>query len=103
MTDEARRGLLGQGSILLLTSHPDRTSPVLRGKWILDNLLGTPPPPPPANVPALEESQGTDTAQRARADGDSPQEPGVRELPPDDGSARLRAGELRRGRRVAHT
>jgi mono/diheme cytochrome c family protein len=58
VTDEARRGLLGQGSVLLLTSHPDRTSPVLRGKWILDNLLGTPPPPPPANVPALEESQG---------------------------------------------
>jgi mono/diheme cytochrome c family protein len=56
--DEARRGLLGHGSVLLLTSHPDRTSPVLRGKWILDNLLGTPPPPPPANVPALEESQG---------------------------------------------
>ena len=58
VTDEARRGLLGHGSVLLLTSHPDRTSPVLRGKWILDNLLGTPPPPPPANVPALEESQG---------------------------------------------
>jgi len=58
VNDEARRGLLGQGSMLLLTSHPDRTSPVLRGKWILDNLLGTPPPPPPPNVPALEESQG---------------------------------------------
>jgi len=58
ITEDARRGLLGQGSILLLTSHPDRTSPVIRGKWILDNLLGTPPPPPPANVPALEESAG---------------------------------------------
>jgi mono/diheme cytochrome c family protein len=57
LTDDARKGLLGKGAILLITSHPDRTSPVVRGKWILDNLLGTPPPPPPANVPALEESK----------------------------------------------
>jgi uncharacterized protein DUF1592/uncharacterized protein DUF1588/uncharacterized protein DUF1585 len=55
LTDEARKGLLGKGAILLVTSHPDRTSPVVRGKWILDNVLGTPPPPPPANVPPLEE------------------------------------------------
>jgi hypothetical protein len=55
LADDARKGLLGKGAILLLTSHPDRTSPVVRGKWILDNLLGTPPPPPPANVPPLEE------------------------------------------------
>src|SRR5450631_1274256 len=53
--DEARRGLLGQGSILTVTSHADKTSPVLRGKWILENLFGTPPPAPPPNVPALEE------------------------------------------------
>ena len=51
-----RGGLLGQGGILMLTSHPAKTSPVLRGKWILDNLLNSPPPPPPANVPALDES-----------------------------------------------
>ena len=50
----ARGGLLRQGSILLVTSYPTRTSPVIRGKWILDNLLGVPPPPPPADVPALE-------------------------------------------------
>ncbi|MEZ6059933.1 MAG: DUF1592 domain-containing protein [Planctomycetaceae bacterium] len=50
----ARRGILTQGSILLLTSNPTRTSPVKRGKWILDNLLGEPPPPPPPNVPELE-------------------------------------------------
>lgn len=51
-----RGGLLTQGSILLLTSHTTKTSPVLRGKWILDNLLNSPPPPPPANVPPLDES-----------------------------------------------
>ncbi len=52
---EGRRGLLGHGSILTLTSHANRTSPVLRGKWVMEVLLGTPPPPPPPNVPELEE------------------------------------------------
>lgn len=52
-----RGGLLGQGSILTLTSHAIRTSPVLRGKWILNNILGTPPPDPPPNVPALDDRQ----------------------------------------------
>ena len=55
VTDEARKGLLGQGSILTITSHADRTSPVVRGKWIMDNLLGAPPPAPPANVPPLKD------------------------------------------------
>jgi Protein of unknown function (DUF1592)/Protein of unknown function (DUF1588)/Protein of unknown function (DUF1587)/Protein of unknown function (DUF1585)/Protein of unknown function (DUF1595)/Planctomycete cytochrome C len=55
--DDARKGLLGQGSILALTSHAERTSPVVRGKWILENLLGTPVPPPPPDVPALKENQ----------------------------------------------
>src|SRR5947207_10461694 len=53
---EYRRGLLGHGSILTLTSVADRTSPVLRGKWVLEVLFGTPPPPPPPNVPALDDS-----------------------------------------------
>ncbi len=57
--DDTRRGLLGQGSILALTSHADRTSPVLRGKWVMEVLMGTPPPPPPPGVPALEETSGT--------------------------------------------
>jgi hypothetical protein len=56
VADQARRGLLGQGSVLMVTSHVDRTSPVVRGKWILENILGTPPPPPPPNVPPLENS-----------------------------------------------
>jgi len=53
LTDEARKGLLGKGGILLVTSHADRTSPVVRGKWILENLIGTPPNPPPADVPGF--------------------------------------------------
>ena len=52
VTDEARRGLLGEGTLLTTTSRANRTSPVLRGKWVLDNLLGVPPPPPPPNVAA---------------------------------------------------
>src|SRR5262245_24160227 len=57
VTDDMRRGLLGQGSILALTSHAERTSPVVRGKWVLDNIMGTPPPPPPADVPPLKENE----------------------------------------------
>lgn len=53
---EERRGLLGEGSMLTVTSYPTRTSPVLRGKWILENIMGTPPPAPPPNVPALKEN-----------------------------------------------
>ena len=54
LTDPNRRGLLGQGSVLTVTSYPNRTSVVQRGKWILENLLGTPPPPPPPDVPELK-------------------------------------------------
>jgi hypothetical protein len=57
--DSPRRGLLGKGSILAVTSQPDRTSPVLRGKWVLTNLLGSEPPPPPANVPPLDATKAT--------------------------------------------
>ena len=53
LSDERRRGLVGQGSILTVTSYPSRTSPTFRGKWLLENILGAPPPPPPDNVPAL--------------------------------------------------
>ncbi len=68
LADGNRRGLLGQGSILTVTSYPDRTSPVGRGKWVLENVLGTPPPPPPPNVPELEpaEDSGQVLAMRER-------------------------------------
>jgi mono/diheme cytochrome c family protein len=56
LADDNRRGLLGQGSILTVTSQATRTSPVVRGKWILESLLGAPPPAPPPNVPALEDT-----------------------------------------------
>jgi mono/diheme cytochrome c family protein len=55
VTEPARQGLLGQGSFLAVTSHAERTSPVLRGKWILENILGMPVPPPPPDVPPLKE------------------------------------------------
>jgi hypothetical protein len=57
LKDDARRGLLGKGSLLAVTSHATRTSPVNRGKWVLENILGTPPAPPPPNVPALKEPE----------------------------------------------
>ena len=59
--DDRRPGLLGHGSILTVTSYPHRTSPVLRGKWLLENLLGAPPPPPPPDIPELGE-EGTSAA-----------------------------------------
>jgi hypothetical protein len=60
LTDEARKGLLGKGSVLTVTSYPHRTSPVVRGKWLLENLLGAPPPPPPPDVPELPENDDAD-------------------------------------------
>ena len=65
-----RGGLLGQGSILLATSYANRTSPVLRGKWVLENIIGTPPPAPPPGVPPLKENQKRGSrAHDAGADG----------------------------------
>ncbi len=67
-TDDRRHGLLGHGSLLTITSYANRTSVVLRGKWVLENLLGTPPPAPPPNVPPLEEGDeaGTPTSLREK-------------------------------------
>ncbi|HEY6345774.1 MAG TPA: DUF1592 domain-containing protein [Bryobacteraceae bacterium] len=63
---EERRGLLGQGSMLLVTSNANRTSPVQRGKWILENILGSPPPLPPPNVPPLKENAAGTGGQSVR-------------------------------------
>ncbi|HEX4274928.1 MAG TPA: DUF1592 domain-containing protein [Bryobacteraceae bacterium] len=64
VTDPARRGLLGQGSVLTVSSYPNRTSPVLRGKWVMTNIMGTPPPPPPPNVPPFKETASGTVRQR---------------------------------------
>jgi hypothetical protein len=67
VSQDARRGLLGQGSILTVTSYPNRTSPVLRGKWVLENIMGTPPPAPPADVPDIEDNHPGEEARSLRA------------------------------------
>ena len=101
--DSRRSGLLGQGSILTVTSYAARTSPVLRGKYVLDNLLASPPPPPPPDVPSLatEDADRRRAADAARGDDPPSREPRVRELPREDGPDRLRARALRRRRPLA--
>ena len=66
LSDDTRGGLLGHGSLLTVTSYGNRTSPVLRGKWVLENLLGTPPPPPPPNVPTLPDGDEGDEPTSVR-------------------------------------
>jgi hypothetical protein len=61
LTDPNRYGLLGQAAILAVTSYPNRTAPTIRGKWVLEQLLGTPPPPPPPNVPSLKDDASVNT------------------------------------------
>ena len=100
--DDRRGGLLGQASILTVTSNPTRTSPVKRGKWILEQILGTPPPPPPPNVPELKEDKdGRPLGNAPPADGAAPRQPRLCDLPRPDGPARLRPREFRCDRRLA--
>ena len=100
--DGTRGGLLGQGSVLAVTSYPNRTSPVVRGRWLLENILGAPPPAPPPDVPSLPEHHGRRArAFDSRADGGASPESGVRGVPRSHGSAGVLAGELRRAREVA--
>ncbi len=105
VTDESRRGILGHGSVLTVTSAPNRTSPVIRGAWVLRNLLGAPPPSPPPGVETnLEQSAAAGTAQSAAAGPARapPRRPELRVVPLADRSARLCARELRHDRGVAH-
>ncbi len=67
LDDPARRGLLGKGAILMLTAYPNRTSPPVRGAWVLDRLLGSPPPEPPLNVPPFPENRRGQPAKTLRA------------------------------------
>jgi mono/diheme cytochrome c family protein len=99
-----RRGILGHGSILVLTSVADRTSPVMRGKWVMEVLLGSPPPPPPPNVPALERRTRPrrGSSSRCASGWRASEQPGVHVVPPRHRSARPGARELRRHRQVAH-
>ena len=101
VSDSNRRGLLGQGSVLTVTSYPNRTSVVQRGKWILENLLGTPPPPPPPDVPELKAApHGKVLTMREQMQAHRSQ-PGLRRVSQPDGSDRVRARELRRRRALA--
>ena len=102
LDDPARFGLLGKGAVLLRTSYGDRTSPVLRGAWVLDKLMGTPPTPPPPNVVvephAESRREAEDAARAARA---ASHRRRLQRLPQRDRPVRPRARELHRHRAVA--
>ena len=83
-------------SVLTVSSYATRTSPVLRGKWVLENLLNAPPPDPPPDVPRLDEAKVGAAASLRAADGGASHEPDLRVVPRAHGSARLRPRELRR-------
>ncbi len=98
---DARRGLLGHGSLQLVTSNPNRTSPVMRGKWILENLIGTAAPTAAARRATARREADRDREVGARAHRAAPRQPGVRRLPQDHGPHRAGHGELRRRRPLA--
>ena len=100
---DRRGGLLAEGALLATTSYPNRTSPVLRGKWLLDNIFGLPVPPPPPGVDTdLDQRAGQPAGVDSRAACATSAEPHVCELSFGDRPARVRARELRCHRRVAH-
>ena len=89
LTNEERKGLLGQGSVLTVTSYPNRTSPTLRGKWLLENILGSPPSPPPADIPLLNEDEDLSLLTMRERTGTAPGQSSVLKLPRPHGSAWL--------------
>ena len=99
---DARRGLLGHGSLLLVTSNANRTSPVMRGKWILENLLGSRRRCRRRTCRRSRRSRRPTAQVGARAHRAAPRESGVRGLPQDHGPDRAGARELRRDRPLAH-
>ena len=105
LADANRGGLLGMGAVLAMTSHTNRTSPTLRGKYVLDVLLGTPPPPPPAGRGQHRrvEGEGEGREELPGAAGPARGPVRLRRLPRQDRPARLRAGGLRRRRPLPRT
>ncbi len=102
LEDSARWGLMGKGGVLMVTSYPNRTSPVLRGAWILERLTGTPPPTPPPNVEALKDAKPGEKPKTLKEQMAVHREkPACFSLPRRDGSAGFCARELRRRRQVA--
>ena len=90
LPDESRYGLLGKGAVLMLTAYPNRTSPVLRGAWILERILGTPPPAPPPDVPDLADNKRGKPPRRCASGSEQHREnPTCYSLPRRDGSARF--------------
>jgi hypothetical protein len=105
LADETRRGLLGKGALLMVTSHPHRTSPVLRGKWILENVLGSPPPPPPDVVPPFPEDTEAKKPQSVRERMEQHRRPDSRSrtsMPPAPGASGTAAPGVRRSTRRAN-
>ena len=97
LTDEKRFGLLGKAAVLMRTSYPNRTSPVLRGAWVLGRLQGTPPTPPPPTVENqdLAQKAGETPNDGATASGDASRQSGVPTMPWRDRSSGIGARELR--------
>ena len=93
--ENRRGGILSMASVLAVSSYPHRTSPVLRGKYIMDTLLGTPPPPPPPNVPQLTENKKGETPENfKRTAGETSGRCHLCFMPRHDGSTRFRTGKL---------